>query len=476
MARVPVPLGPNVDKAKTTQGGGATITNGYIEKTEGGKTGFSINTRPRLKLFADLGAGNGIRGSVLLNNALYIVAKEQLYKINSGGTASSLGNILGQKTVTMSLNRKAPYRQITITADTKNYIVENDVLSEIADLDLPSGVHSNCNSNGFTVYGINDGLAYASDENNSGSINALAFAEAERSSDGGIRVLEFGEDFWYFGEKTREVFRFVGGTSAFPFEPLLGAGLGEGGGCAARYSPVILGSVVAWVNDYFQVVMSGGGIPQKISTHAVDRDIERAVKLGLADEITGFAFDTEGHQFYVIRCSLWCHMFDLTTGFWFPLKSYLSDTFKCGHYIYAFNRDLVMDVVDGKIYELTFDREDDDGDPCILSIETSPLNAFPDGYICDAFYVDGQRGMGMANGAAHVQDPQALLTVSRDGGMTWGPEYARSAGQQGKYGVDIRFNRLGACNGSGMAFRLSFPEPVQRSVFQAVAKVRPLRN
>lgn len=476
MARVPIPLGPASDKAKARQGGGPMITNGYVEKTEGGKTGFTVNCRPRLRLFGDIGDGKGIRGATLLNNAIYLVAGERAYKVNSSGVGTDLGIVLGQKTVTMSINRKSPNRQITITADTENYIIENDVLTEVTDADLPSGVHSNCNSNGFTVYGITDGLAYSSAENDSGNINGLAFSEAERSSDAGVRVFEYGEDWWYWGERTREIFRFIATSDPFPFEPLLGAGLSDGAGLAARFSPAILGSFVAWVNDYHQVVLSGGGSPEKISTHEVDRDIERAMKLGYADNITGFAYDSEGHQFYVLRSPLWCWAFDLATGFWYPFKSYLSDTFKCGHYVYAFNKDLICDVTDGKIYELTFDVQEDDDEPCIMEIETSTLNAFPDGYICDALHLDVQRGVGEAEGAAHTQDPMVLMTVSRDGGMTWGREYRRSAGRQGKYSKDIRFNSLGACGGAGMAFKFSFPEPVVRAVFQTAADVRQLSN
>jgi len=474
MAPIPLPLGPASDKAKARQGGGATITNGYVEQTEGGKTNFAIYTRPRLKLFSTVASGQKGRGGIVSGDLVYTVFGETCYKISGGGIATAIGTVLGQKPVTISFNRKAT-RQFTITADTKNYIVESDVITEVADVDLPSGVHSNCHSNGFTVYGINDGLAYSSAENDSGDIDAPHFSEAERSADGGVRVLDVGEDFWYWGEKSLEIFRFDNGA-AFPFSPLLGAGQGEGSGCGARFSPTNVAGVVVWVNDLATVVASSGGERQVISTHEVDRDIAATIKSGGADDITGFAVHLEGHQFYFLRSPTWCWMRDMVTGFWFPVTSYQSDTFRCGYYIYAFNKDLLLDATDGNIYEFTFDAIDDEGDPCILEIETSPLNAFPDGYICDALSLDVQRGVGDAESAAHIQDPQILLKVSRDGGMTWGREYSRSAGTQGKYAKDVRFNRLGSCNGSGMGFKLSMPEPVTRAVFQAAVDVRPLRN
>ena len=89
MARIPVPLGPDTDGAKSRQGGGATLINCYVEKTEGGKTGFSVNTRPRLKAFSDTGLSSGFRGGIDANNAIYGVCGEKLVKIGSGGAVTA---------------------------------------------------------------------------------------------------------------------------------------------------------------------------------------------------------------------------------------------------------------------------------------------------------------------------------------------------------------------------------------------------
>lgn len=472
MTVIPVPLGPASDSAKSTQGGGALLTNCYVEKTEGGKTAFSVNTLPRLKSFSTVSSGNPGRGALSVGNKLYVVCGEYAYRIDSVGAATNLGVVLGQKPVTMSVNRKASGEQITITADTKNYYIEADVLTEVTDTDLPSGVHSNCYINGRTVYGLNDGVFYISDEEETASVDALNFAEAERSSDMGIRVYTYGEDFWYFGAQSREIFRYTG--EEFPFAPLLGAGQGEGDGCAAKNSVATVGKVVMWVNDLKTVVASTGGAAERVSTHEVDRDITRAIVLGYADEITGYSFSIEGHDFYYLRCPLWCWVFDSTYGFWYGRTSYGLDAFRGGFAVRAFSKDLLLDATDGVLYEHTFEVEDDAGEPCISKIKTSPLNAFPDGYVCDCLEVDVQSGVGIASGAAHEQEPALLLRVSKDGGMTYGNIYSRSLGAQGNYSALVRYNRLGSTRGKGMVFELSSPEPVQRAIFQATADVRKL--
>lgn len=476
MAAVPISLGPDSDGAKSKQGGGATLINAYVEKTEGGKTGYSINTDPRLSLFSTVASGRAGRGVIAVGNSLYAVCGERLYKVASTGVATLLGTVLGQKPVTMSVNRKSPHVQITITTDTKNYYIENDVLAEITDLDLPAGVHSNCYIKGRTVFGLNDGSYYWSDENDTSAFNALNFAEAERDSDAGVRVFAYDEYLWVFGTKSREVVQYTASTSEPElFTPLLGASQGEGDGCNARFSPATVNGVVYWVNDYNAVVASTGGKAERVSNHKVDRDVERAILLGYNDEITGFAFGTEGHQFYYLRCPLWCWVLDTSTGLWHKRQSYLSDTFKCGFFVYAFNKQMLLDATDGKLYEYGFTSQDDAGEPCIMKVETSPLNSFPDGYTCSAFHVDVQGGTGVASGAEHIQEPEILLRVSRDGGVTWGNEHRRSAGAQGKYSTGVRFNRLGRTNGRGMAFEVSMPVPVERAMFQAVAYLEPLR-
>jgi hypothetical protein len=473
MARIPVPLGTSSDGAKRKQGGGATLTNCYIEATTGGKTQYSINCDPGLNVFSESMAIGIGRGGVAFNNNFYAVVGETVYKVASSGVATALGTVLGERHCVFSINRKAPNPQITITADTKNYYIENDVLSEITDLDLPAGVNSNCYLNGRTIYFLNSGVFFYSDNNETSSIGVISFAEAERSSDAGVRVFANGEELWFGGAESMEIWRDTG-DAALPFSPLQGAGKGKGYGIGAKHSPALCAGALIWVNDEKNVVRANGYDAVKISDHRVDRDLGNAIAGGLADEIIGFSWDIEGHQFYHIRCSLWCWVYDAAYDSWHRKTDYLQPSWRGSYFVRAFNKNLVGDAENGKIYEYTTDAASEAGDQIIMGITTTPLNAYPDGYICDAFHIDVQSGVGRAGEADHVQTPQALLRVSRDGGMTFDNTQRRSMGAQGKWATQLRFNRLGATNGAGMVFDLSFPEPVDRMVMQAAADVRKL--
>ena len=474
MPKAAVQFGPNSDQGKSVQASTSLLVNCYVEQAQGGKSAYSIYTDPGRALFSTVSAGQIGRGFISLGNNLYAVVGETLYKVQSNGIATSLGVILGTRACVFSINRKAPYNQITITADTKNYYIENDVLTEITDPDLPSGVHSNAYLNGRTIYGLNDGRYFISADNNTSSIAALDFAEAERSADQGIRVFANGEEFWYFGTESLEIFRDSGAT--FPFEPLLGAGQGKGSGCLAKNSVAIVDGSVFWVSDLKLVVRAQGYSPVPISTHDVERDIEAAVTAGIQSTITGYAYESEGHLFYYLSCSLWFWVYDASTNHWHKKEDYLVTSWSGRYYLYTFNKHLILDATDGCIYEYLRTTNSDKSMPLITKMVSANLNDFPEAVICNSLSVDVQAGVGRASGAAHEQDPQLILRVSRDGGETWGRQYMQSLGQQGKWVKQVRFNRLGAAYGAGLVFELTSPEPVERAVFQAVADVTPIKG
>lgn len=471
MARIPVPIGPTSDKAKSRQGGGSTLVNCYAERTEGGKSEFCIITDPGLTLFSEM--ASPLRGIYVLNNSFYVLSGENLYSLTSTGIQTLRGTILGSAPVIWSTNRKAPNNQVTVTSDTKNYYIENNVVFEITDPDLPAGVHSNCYLNGMTIYGINDGRMFWSDNNQTESIDALNFTEAERSADKGMRVFTNGDEVWYWGESSLEIFHDTG-NSALRLEPQQNLSQGEGAGTPCKNSIAIVDSSVFWVSDAHLVVRGAPYFPQRVSNHEVERDIDVAIAAGFSNEIIGFAWSTEGHQFYHLRCPLWCHVYDTATSTWHRKENHNGASWRNAFYTLAFNKHLVGDFTSGKVYDYAFAAKDEAGDPLTTKIISSIVHDFPNGMICDALHVDVQAGVGTLAPPAHAQAPMLLLRVSRDGGMTYGTEYQQSLGAQGKWKTNVRFNRLGHARGSGMTFELRNPEPVERAFLQAYADVRSL--
>lgn len=472
MPRIPVPLGPTSETAKSTQGGGSVMVNCYAEKTIGGKAPYALITDPGLRLFADL--GTALRGLYVLDNNFYALSGETLSTLSTTGIATARGTVLGSAPVIWSTNRKSPNNQVTITADTKNYYVENNVVAEIIDPDLPAGIHSNCYLNGMTVYGHNDGRAFWSDNNSTQDIGALNFTEAERDADKGTRVFSNGDEIWYFGERSLEIFHDTGVTGA-RLEPIQSVGQGKGAGCIAKNSVAISDSSMIWVSDAKLVVRGNPYAPLRISNYEVERDIERAIAAGYNNELVGLAKEHKGHQFYHLRCPLWCWVYDFSNSTWHKKENHDGVAWRGAFYAFAFGKHLIGDYTSGKIYEYTDDVDDEAGDPLITKIISSIVHGFPGGMICDALYIDFQAGTGIAGAADHIENPMMLLRVSKDGGKTYGTEYQQPMGAQGEWRTNIKFNRLGYTRGAGMTFEIRCPEPIERAIFQAFAEVRGLR-
>lgn len=470
--RIPVAFGPNSTQGKSRQGGGSLLVNCYAEPTEQAKSGYQINVDPGLREISSVETPMPCRGMVTYDNKLYSVIGETLYRVYTTGTSTAIGSIPGIYNCTFSINRAVPNEQVTITADNACYILQNEAVAIISDVDLPASIHSTCYLDGFTIFGVRDGSFYVSANNNSASIGGVDFAEAERSADGGVRVLAVGEEFWYFGERSLEIFR-NSGVGTQPFQPLQGAGQSEGGGCAAPHSVLLIAGVPYWINDTRMVVRAQGYSPQKISTHQIDRDIELAITSGMAGQITAMASNFDGHQFYHLRSPIWAWSYNVTTGLWSKKQSYNTETWRVNHGVYGLEKYYFADAVAGKFYVMDRDEPHEAGEPLVAKAYSETVTAYPGGAICDALNIDVQAGVGRAGEASHIADPKIILRVSHDGGMTYGREYVESLGAQGKWNKQIRFNRLGKTSGAGLKFELSMPAPVDRSIFQASAEIRP---
>ncbi|MBU6232389.1 hypothetical protein KGP36_07180 [Patescibacteria group bacterium] len=470
--RIPVQFGPSSDTSQATQGGGTVIENAYVDITVGGRSKYALTADPGLRAWAQVAPGKAGRGAYAFGNIVYAVFGEALYKVDVTGNSTQIGVVVGTAPVGFSQNNKQPNPQITICADSAVYVLENDVLTSIPRTVLPAGVHSTVHMNGYTLFGVSDGRVFSSDILSSTSINALNFDTAQRSPDPGTKLFIVGEDLWYFGASSLEVFRYIGGLG-FPFQRLQGVTLGEGGGCIAKNSVVIVDNAPFWITDKKMVARASGYTPMRVSTSAVEADIDAAISAGISETIVGFSYALGGHQFYGLRCPLWCWVYDTMTQTWHSKKSYLDRTWLGVGYVYAFGKHLVLGNADGAIYEMASSFQTEGGQPLIVKLLSRNVNTSPKRLICDALYLDLQAGQGKADSiATEGVSPKVMLRVSRDGGETFGTVQRHSIGRQGNYGHQVVFRRLGAANGHGFVFEVSLSSPVVRAVFSATADVR----
>jgi len=184
------------------------------------------------------------------------------------------------------------------------------------------------------------------------TIDALNYATAESSPDGAVAVRRVGDELWFFGTDTIEVWQATGDQDA-PFQRASGR-LYERG-CLARDTVRRFDNSVMWVADNGEVC-KGGAVPQVVSDNGLT---ERIRKRG--GDLSAWVFGIDGHEFYALNVpgqgtfcfdastALWCEFASFRKTGWLPTVGYenAGQVF-CGG-------------VDGKVWRLDPEADQDDG-------------------------------------------------------------------------------------------------------------------
>jgi hypothetical protein len=190
-------------------------------------------------------------------------------------------------------------------------------VAQITDEDFPSGADSvafmdsyyivnDSGTDQFFISSLDDGTTW----------DGLDFASAEGNPDDIVTILVDHRELWLFGSKTTEVW-YDSGDPDFPFERLQGAFIECG--CIAVGSVAKASNAVLWLgND-----LNGSGIvwiaqgynPQRVSTHAIEEEIQKYARM---DDAQAYVYQDGGHTFYVLSFptgnKTW--VLDIATGLW----------------------------------------------------------------------------------------------------------------------------------------------------------------
>lgn len=140
------------------------------------------------------------------------------------------------------------------------------------------------------------------------TIDALDFATAESSADKGVAVRRIGDELWFFGDESTEVWQSTGDADA-PFQRVSGRQYQRG--CGSRDSVRRFDNTLFWVGEDGQVYR-GGAVPQVVSTNGIAERIRKRTA-----PTSAWTFAVDGHDFYVLNVpgeGTFC--FDPSTGEW----------------------------------------------------------------------------------------------------------------------------------------------------------------
>jgi hypothetical protein len=425
------------------------LVNIYAEEGTG-KARIRLTGVPGLSLFSTIGAAP-VRGMAIHDDELYVVTNN-LYRVDSVGTATDLGAIQGAGIVYMASSGT----ELGIAGDGYIYAYGSS-LQLVGDTDAPNALTMDY-LDGYHIFSDGTGSFYISALYDVGDHDALDFASAESNPDNIIRVFVDHRELILFGHATTEIWVNTGDAD-FPFERQPGA-IAEKGICGPNACARLDNSVV-WV-DHDGIVrrMGAGYAPQRISTHRV----ERAIAAGDLANIEAFAFAMEGHEFFVITVpdsGTW--IYDAATSAWHERESFGEGRWRARGYAKCYGKHLVGDFDSGKIYELDPDTHTENGAILLSEVIFPPLTSESKRFRAHKVTLDAEHGETPSNGESEVR-----LDLSDDG-TEWRTTGYASLGATGNRKARTIWRRLGQHRDLHLRFRIS--DPVRRTFYSAFAEV-----
>ena len=444
----------------------------YPERLEmGDQQQVVLYSTPGLKAFSESTSGP-CRGLFAQNGRCFVVMANTLYELNSAGTFTSLGTVAGDSNPATFATNGDGGDELFVTSGDQGYLYN-----------LSTGAFSNPVSD-VTMGGMLDGYFVALDQSTSTfkmsdlldgtTWDSTQILQRNAAPDTWQAMLVKNPIILLFGSETTEPI-YNAGAAPFPFAPVPNMIIPHG--IAAPFSAKAIGNTVLWLTETKdgnrQVVAMMGYNAQRVSTYAVEFALSQYDNV---DDAVAYTYQDQGHQFYTLNFpsanATW--VFDLSMGMWHERGKWNADAMEYEvwgpeYHAFAFDKHLVGDPCNGVIYHMSTDLFTDvDGKglrrqriPPILQSEQRRV-------FLDRFQLHCDVGVGLLSGQG--DDPQVMLQLSRDGGITWGSERWRSAGKMGEYLHLAQWWRLGS--GRNLLPSVTMTDPVPWRILDAYINIK----
>jgi len=467
-------VGPSYQSRSLTLDAQRTV-NLYPEVAEMGdsKRIAAMYGTPGLKKFVICPGSGGIRGlwKASTGDRVFAVRGASLYEIANGGGATLHGTLESDSgPVSISDNG---LQLCIVDGTTSGYILTlaDNTFAKITDPDFYGAdtvafmdgyfIFNRIGTTQFYISRLYDGFSYLGTD----------FSSAEGSPDHVAGVISDHRELWVFGQQTSEVW-YNSGDPDFPFDRIQGTFIEHG--CIAPFSIAKMDNSVFWLGSDSRgsgmVWRAEGYQPRRISNHAVEYAISLYSNL---EGVTGYAYQQDGHNFYVLNFETATWTYDAATGLWHERGTYNADGQLTRHradcHVVGFGKNLVGDYEDGRIYELDPSTYTDDGAE-IPRIRAAPyVSSNLQWLFHSSLQVDMEAGVGLDAGATPGSTVNAMLDWSDDDGGTWSSEHWVSAGRIGERRQRIKWNRLGRAR--DRIYRLKVTDPVKVAIVGAVLEL-----
>lgn len=441
----------------------------YVEKgSDGAKNSLVLLHAPgKLRICNLSNNGANRRLYVTGTGRVFSVCESTVFEILSNGTFVRRGII---ETTSGTVGMSDSEIQLIIVDGFKGYLLDlaTNIITVISNPDFPNGTLQVCFLNQKFICPVpNTGFFRWSAVLDGGSWYAFDEASAEALSDILVACVTVQGQVWALGTRTKEVFYDTGGDAAgnFVFDRVPGSVSDHG--CASPFSPQVIGSnlfMVGYENGgSIGVFASSGYDMTKVSDPKRDADIATWTD---KDFVSGLYYEQNAHAYYEISSvagkRTWSY--DLKTGLWAqkmsrtPLGEEGRDIAQ--FHVFAFGKNIIGDYRNGRIYELSSQVYTEDGEIWIKERTGGSFSSNGKRVFLTRFGIDFQPGVGLGNTTNSNADPQAIFSVSRNGGATFGIERMKSIGKVGQYAKQTSWSRLGWSYNFVPRVRISAAVPV----------------
>jgi hypothetical protein len=455
MPAVPFPV-TSSPGARPQEGAGRLINVFAVKTEQGAPTPIKWMRSPGLISLTEDATYTGYRAFIEVSVGVIALLGERAGLISASGgvySIADLGELAGTGLVTVAKNNAATPNVVAVTEEGAFNLFPDSPPTDFVDTDLPQP-NSVCTVKNYITFTIGDGRIFCTDLN-SVTVSSLSYTTAPGPL---LRGIAYRDQLYAFGKDFCQVYA-DRGLTPFPLELQTTIPVGIAGTHAVAGWELGFTGIPCWVAQDDTVRKLDGYTPTIISTEDVSRDIAQTPDKSV---LQATAYMSNGNAFWTLtRPGYWTWEHNLTTGAWNERKSYGADCWRIQRTIRAFDTWIAGDRDTGEVFEVSAATHREGGDPLVFEMISGAVQAFPARLQVPRLDVNMVAAVGRAAGEDPIEvDPQVEITISLNGGYSWGTPLLRSIGQEGEGGRSISVNRLGLCKAKGYRIKLRVADPV----------------
>lgn len=293
-AKGTVPLG--IESYKRAATPEVEVVNLILEEDKSGLSldGFIRHQRPGL---AKLAQPNGVARGLFKQDGVFggalVGAFGSKFVSVSGSTVSTLATIAGTGLVPFA----ATFERLLLLPVDVAQSWDGEELTNVVVPD-PDGDDGDTlpvvdieTINGYAIFACLDGTFFWAAPGETDP-DPLSFATVESSPDGLVGVQRVGDELWFFGRETVEVWQPTG-NAEIPFQRAPGRQYDRG--CRSRDTIWRFDNSVFWVGDD-GIVYRGDAVPNRVSEFGIEERVRKAT-----GPLSAMVTQMLEHKFYVLR-------------------------------------------------------------------------------------------------------------------------------------------------------------------------------